>query len=259
MKVSIITPSYNNELYIRRNIESVLSQTWDDVEHIVVDGGSTDGTIGILNSYSHLRWISEPDRGMYDAINKGIRMSSGEIISYLNVDDRYFEHTVQAVVEVFSANPDVDFLYGYCEYIDENDRKLFTMRPLPYKWAKCSLGLLWCQPSWFWRKSVHDRVGLFDATLRYVGDAEFMRRLVVRGLRGMLVKAKLAKFRLRSDCLTIKGKDSYERERLAIREQYQVDKWSVGRIVAEALFAIQNIRSYKHRIKFRRLRYSSNG
>ena len=259
MKVSVITPSYHSEKYIRGNLESVVSQTYHDVEHIVIDGGSTDGTVGIFQAYPSLKWISQPDGGMYDAINKGLKMSSGEIVSYLNVDDRYSPGTIQTVVDVFKKYPDIDFVYGYCEYVNENGAGLFTIRPLPYAWMKYGLGLLWPQPSWFWRKRVHDKIGFFDARLKYVGDVEFMRRSVTRGLQGALVKERLSQFMLRHDCLTIKGQDVCERERIAVREQYQVDHWSWGRLAAEILFGVQNITSYQQRIKFRRLRFARKG
>ena len=255
MKVTIITPSLNSERHILYNIKSVLSQTYKHVEHIVIDGGSSDGTVGILQAHSHLKWVSQPDQGMYDAINKGIRQASGDIIAYLNVDDRYFLNTVQTIVDVFQKDDTIDFVYGDCEYIDENGSVLFTNHPLPYFWAKSSLDLLWCQPSWFWRRRIHDEIGLFDARLKYVGDAEFMRRCVVRELKGHYVKNTLSQFMFRRDCLSIKGREVCERERLAIRKEYGVDAWSLNRIAAETLFAIKNINSYQHRLRFHKLRY----
>jgi glycosyltransferase involved in cell wall biosynthesis len=254
MKVSVITPSFNSRKYIRGNIESLLSQTTGDIEHIVVDGGSRDGTVDVLKMYPHLKWVSEPDGGMYDAINRGIRMSAGDVVAYLNVDDRYFPDTINKVAIAFEDNPDVDFIYGDCEYIDEKGAALFTMRPLSYLWARHSLGLLWCQPSWFWRRRVQEKAGFFDPRLRYVGDVEFMRRCVVQGLKGLYVPQTLSQFMLRRDCLSIQGKENCERERLAVRRQYQVEQWSLPRIAAEMIFAVKNLGSYRGRMEFRRLR-----
>ena len=253
MKVSIITPTYNDAKYIRGTIESVLSQTSGPVEHIIVDGGSTDGTIDLLESYPHLRWVTAPDNGMYDAINKGIRMASGDVVAYLNADDRYHDHSVQAVVDAFARNPDLDFVYGACTYIDEQERTLFVMRPLPYAWAKYSLRLLWPQPSWFWKKTIHDRVGLFDDTLRCTADADFMRRLVVQGLHGKLIRTTLAKFMLRDTSISSQLGDTYERERRMCIEKYQANRWSLPRAVAEVLFALQNITTYPRRVGYHRM------
>jgi glycosyltransferase involved in cell wall biosynthesis len=101
LKISIITPSFNSVNYIERAIKSVLSQDYDNWEHIIVDGGSMDGTLEILKKYPHLVWVSEPDRGQSDAMNKGFQMSTGEIIGYLNADDWYKEDALQYVNDFF--------------------------------------------------------------------------------------------------------------------------------------------------------------
>lgn len=250
MKVSIITPSYNNAQYIRGTIDSVLYQTWGAVEHIVVDGGSTDGTIDILQSYPHVRWISEPDRGMYDAINKGIRMATGEIIAYLNADDRYLPHTVATVVRAFQSDQTLDFVYGYCEYIDALGRSLFVIRPLSFCWARHSLRLLWPQPTWFWRKRLHQMLGFFDESLRTAGDADFMRRMVLSGSHGRLLPNILAQFMLRDDSLLL-TLDADRSERRKVIEYYRAHLWSLRSVIAEILFAVKNLDTLYMRKKFR--------
>ena len=105
MKISILTPSFNSAQYIERAIKSVMDQNYDDWEHIVVDGGSNDGTVEILKKYTHIKWISEPDRGQSDAMNKAFAMSRGDIIGYLNADDTYEPNIFKIIVEYFNNNP----------------------------------------------------------------------------------------------------------------------------------------------------------
>lgn len=112
MKISILTPSYNSRKCIERAIESVLDQDYNDWEHIIVDGGSTDGTIELLKKYPHLRWISEPDKGQSDAMNKAFEMSTGDLIGYLNADDYYEQSAFGHAVSCFQKNADCDFVLG---------------------------------------------------------------------------------------------------------------------------------------------------
>lgn len=112
MKISVITPSFNSSKYIERAIESVLQQNYENCEHIIVDGGSTDQTLNILKRYQHLKWISEPDKGIYDAMNKGIKLAEGEWIFFLGSDDTF--HSSQVLEHIFedSDNDSFDVLYG---------------------------------------------------------------------------------------------------------------------------------------------------
>src|SRR5438128_2672833 len=131
MRVSIVTPSYNQARFIERTIRSVLDQDHRDVEYIVVDGGSTDGTAGILERYSdRIVWTSERDRGQSDAINKGLHRATGEIVAFLNSDDTYEPGALSAVVAFFSANPEARWVYGKCRIIDENDVEI--RRPITW-------------------------------------------------------------------------------------------------------------------------------
>src|SRR5580658_3296860 len=135
-KLSIVTPSFNQAQFIEATLRSVKSQHYPALEHIVVDGASTDSTVEILKRFAampgweHLRWISEEDRGQSDAINKGFRMATGDIIGWLNSDDRYRPGCFRAVVEAFKANPDIDILYGDYTWIDETGRILQVRREI---------------------------------------------------------------------------------------------------------------------------------
>ncbi len=118
--VSIVTPSYNQGAFIEETIRSVLSQDYPRIEYIVVDGGSTDGTLSILRKYGdHLTWFSEPDKGQSDAINKGFRKSHGEILAWLNSDDIYLPGAVRTAAGYLAVHPEVAMVYGDCHMVDE--------------------------------------------------------------------------------------------------------------------------------------------
>ena len=122
MKVTIITPSYNQGKYLERTILSVLEQKIGNLEYLVMDGGSTDNSVEILKKYEEfLTWKSERDKGQTDAVNKGLRLASGDIIGWLNSDDIYYEDAVKKVLKVFEENPEINVVYGNANHIREDD------------------------------------------------------------------------------------------------------------------------------------------
>ena len=126
MKITIITATYNSGVTLRDTIESVLSQTYLDYEHIIVDGKSKDATLDIIREYEpryqgKLRWISEPDKGIYDAMNKGIRMATGDVVGLLNSDDFYTSNDVLEHVARALSDPNVDAIYGDIHYVNDDE------------------------------------------------------------------------------------------------------------------------------------------
>lgn len=119
-KISVVTPSFNQAQYIEKTIQSVIQQDYPNFEHIVIDGGSTDGTIEILKKYAHLKWISEKDRGQSDALNKGLKSADGEIIAWIDSDDWYEQDTFSAVARFFLGNQDKNVVMGDCNLVDEH-------------------------------------------------------------------------------------------------------------------------------------------
>ncbi|MCX6682255.1 MAG: glycosyltransferase family 2 protein [Methanoregula sp.] len=179
--VSIITPSFNKGPYIEETILSIRNQTYKNIEHIVIDGGSTDETISILKHYNKdLKWISEPDKGQSDAINKGWKLAKGDIIAYLNADDTYLPDAIETAVNFFEKNPDIYMLYGDGITTDEHGKN-----QRPFHSGEFSLkDLVFCQdnifqPSVFLRKEIFDNVGYVDVKLHLAMDFDYWLRVAL--------------------------------------------------------------------------------
>lgn len=177
LRFSVITPSYNQGRFIRRTIDSVLSQDVPEMEYVICDGGSKDETVDILRSYGDkVRWVSEPDGGQADAVNKGIAMTSGDIIAWINSDDVYYPGAFEAVRTVFESHPEVELLYGEADHIDEFDRLLEPYPTEPWNYDRLCEACIICQPAVFLRRSLVEKYGSLDANLHYCMDYELWLR-----------------------------------------------------------------------------------
>ncbi len=222
--VSIITPCYNAERYIEENILSVAGQDYPEIEHIVVDGQSLDGTVEILKRHAaKICWKSEPDRGMYDAINKGISMASGDLMTYINADDAYYDAaSVSAVVAEFERHPEADFVYGHCAFVGEGGEILYIFKAAAFdrKLALAYPRHLFQQPACFWRRSASR---FFDGAMKHCADSFFFLDLV-KHHEGLRIDKVIARFRVRDDSITFQHMERFRKE----AEQFQDYFWSVG-------------------------------
>lgn len=192
--VSIITPSLNQGAFIGQTIRSVQAQTYPNIEHIVVDAKSTDGTIQILKEAAdcgHVRFISEPDGGMYSGINKGLRMARGDIVAYLNSDDLYLPWSVEAVVARFSRDSSIDFVFGDAvSYSDVDSTGRIVVTP-PFSHGFVVRRGVLTQPTVFWKRDLIARFGAFDESLAYVADCDYWMRIGAKA-KGVKISEILA-------------------------------------------------------------------
>jgi glycosyltransferase len=182
MKFSIITVSYNSSSTIRDTINSVLAQTYSNIEYIVVDGGSTDGTVNIIQSYAHknIKWITGPDQGIYDAMNKGLEMATGDVIGILNSDDFYVDATVIDKVANTFKKTKAESVYGDLAYVDEkNKNKLLRYwRSGAYKEGCFLHGWMPPHPTFFVKKEIYHKYKAFDLRFKSAADYELMLRFL---------------------------------------------------------------------------------
>jgi glycosyltransferase involved in cell wall biosynthesis len=186
MRISVITVSYNSASTIERTLESVRLQSWTDVEHIAIDGASTDGTVDALVRHRAdlAYFVSEPDGGIYDAMNKGIRASSGDVIGFLNADDHYAHDRVLATVAGVFQHDDVDAVFGDVVFLQpggNGDRRVRRFRSGRFSPARIGQGWMPAHTATFVRRDVFTRFGEFRTDYRIGGDFEWVARAFGRG------------------------------------------------------------------------------
>lgn len=184
MKISVITVAYNSAATIGETMGSVAMQSYTDVEHLVVDGASRDGTVNIARARSttRTRIVSEPDKGIYDAMNKGFQLASGEVIGFLNADDLYADADVLARVAIAFQDPAVEACFGDLVYVTGDNRRIVRYwKSRPYRSGSFARAWSPAHPTFYIRRSAMERLGVFDLSYRLAADTEFMLRYLERG------------------------------------------------------------------------------
>ncbi len=237
LKISVITPSYNQGEFIKDTIESVLAQNYPNFEHIVIDGGSTDNTVQILQSYPHLKWVSEKDRGQTDALNKGLALSSGDIIAWINSDDWYAPNTFNKVVEALKDYP---IVMGACCITDRNGKPSYEVPNIERSWY--DLLKYWVsysiptQPSIFFLRGLIEEIkqgSFLDEQLHYVMDFELWLRMAKKYPLTKRIPEVLSYYRIYEENKTGQGMKPLEPEMSRVFKRH-----------ADALYAVE------HRITF---------
>ena len=224
MKVSVVIPSYNQARYLAATLESVLGQDHADREILVFDGGSTDGSVALLESYGdRVRWTSGPDAGQADAINQGLRAADGDVLAYLNSDDVYYPGALSAVVTHFRDHPRSRALYGDAHHLHEDGSVMETYPTEPWDYARLLDVCYLCQPAVFWRREVVERFGVFDERLRYAMDYEYWLRVGRETPFDYLAGRFLAGSRLHGETKTLSQRVPVHRELLAVVARYADD------------------------------------
>ncbi len=197
--ISVITPSYNQAQFLEATIQSVLAPDNAGVEYLVIDGASTDGSVGIIRQYHDYLafWVSEPDAGQAAAINKGMRQAQGEIVAWLNSDDTYRPGAIAGALDFLAAHPEVDVVYGDVEFVDSTGQPLGTMPAWDFnpQLQVCATNLI-PQPAAFFRRAIFERVGGLDETLHLALDYDLWVRMVLAGGRFAHVPQVWATYRL---------------------------------------------------------------
>ena len=228
--VSIITPVFNGIKYLEHCIQSVLNQSYPYIEHILVDGGSTDGTLDMLSSYQdkhpdRIKFISEPDKGAGEAANKGWRMAKGEIFGLLGSDDVYEPEAIMTVVEFFRANPDAYFVFGDCNVINEKGEVIGKSPAKDFDLA-AAINDSCCLPftSAFYKREVIEKVGPWDTSL-YANDLDYAIR-VGKTFKIHWIKRVLSNFRIHKD--SVSGSEGINK--IYRREHFKVIRRHGGQI-----------------------------
>ena len=195
MKISIITITFNAETTLARTLNSVFTQSHKNIEHIIIDGKSSDKTLEICNTFPHVsKIISEQDKGVYDAFNKGLKLASGDVVGFLNADDVFFdENSVQEIEKVFSENK-TDIVYGDLDYINENGKVIRNWISRPYEKGLIKKAWMPAHPTFYCRKVIYDRLGGYNDSFKIAGDFELcLRFLEVNQISSYYLNKKLVK------------------------------------------------------------------
>jgi glycosyltransferase involved in cell wall biosynthesis len=218
--VSIVTPSYDMANYLPEAIESVLGQDYPQIEYIVVDGGSTDGTLAILERYrDRLAYTSGPDAGPSHAISQGLRRAKGDILAWLNADDTLLPGAVRTVVEFLAPRPEVDIVYGEGWWIDEKGAIIGRYPSLAFDVKTLESDCFICQPAAFFRASAYRRCEL-DPQVNWSFDYDLWIRMAKAGLRFASIPEYLANSRMHSGAKTIREREQVFRDSMALLKRH---------------------------------------
>ena len=202
MKISVITVTFNSASTVEDAMRSVLRQTWDNLEYIVVDGGSTDGTTDIIQRYEQLfggrmKWISEPDDGIYDAMNKGFRMATGDVVGLINSDDLFScDNAIEMVMRKFEENSDADGVYADLMYVGSKNTDKVIRNWITGKQRPMAKGWLPAHPTFYVRKHIYEQYGYFNLRYKLAADFELMLRFIEKyHIRLVYLPEKLVRMR----------------------------------------------------------------
>jgi len=263
-KISIITPSFNRTGMIGTAIQSVLDQNYPQVEHIIIEGGSTDGTLEVLSKYPHLRVVSEPDNGMYDALNKGLDLATGEILGFLNTDDFYAPGVFNQIALQFSEKP-VDAVAGHAgvvQYPPDIVNPIAVYRPV--QGEERIRDTVFEPPifnAYFFTKAVFQKIGGFDTRYKIVADRDFMLRFILGDFRTTVIDYPVYYYLQHPGSMTLDYTEAKFRkivdEHLLLSKSYLEAQTSLPKSLAKSLVELrtrETIRVCAHCLRHRDLR-----
>jgi len=235
-KLSIIMPVFNGELYLESSIQSVINQKYPNLEFIIIDGGSKDESLNIINSYRNQIdiLISEQDFGLNHAVNKGIFLSTGDFIGWLNADDYYLDNALITIGNYLAKNKNVGLVYGDAAHVDKNGKFICWHGAIPYDKIKLlnERDYIPCQACFF-RKSALSHIGLFDTSLKWCGDWDMWKRFAIsKKYEIQFLDEKIAAWRIHENTITSGANSSKEMFRRSLENIKSARKYST-RIVSK--------------------------
>lgn len=247
-RISIVTPSFNQAPYLEITIRSVIEQNYPDLEYIIIDGGSTDGSVDIIRKYEKYvnAWVSEPDRGQAHALNKGLRMISGEIWGWLCSDDTLAPGALEKISRAFAADPNAAVIYGNCNFIDEKGRVTREKKPGPFSRSRLMRNNFLYQPATFARSDCLKKYGFLDESLHYAMDYEFWLRFDP-GERISYLNEWIADYRLHLSSKTMGDTLEMVKEMTQVKKKYGAGfraDWTYGN------FLVWGIHYYRWKRRF---------
>jgi glycosyltransferase involved in cell wall biosynthesis len=222
-KISIITPSYNQAEFLERTIRSVIDQDYPNLEYIVIDGGSTDGSVDILKKYSRhfAYWVSEPDQGQSAAINKGIKIATGELIAWQNSDDIYYPNTFRSLVANIRNRPNIELVVGNINIIDEYNNVIRDVKYVTPSFGRMiAEGMMVTNQAAFWRKNMHEQIGFMDESLHYAFDYDWFLRLINKCERCLHVDETWGGYRMHGATKTSNNQANFHKENFIILNKH---------------------------------------
>ena len=245
-KISIITPSYNQGQYLEETILSVIDQDYKNMEYIIIDGGSTDNSVDLIKKYEqHLTyWVSEKDTGQSEAINKGFKLASGDIICWLNSDDILMPDSLNMIADCFEKNKDIMLINGNAVLIDEHSNILTDHFILKQKDWYAKKGIFYLsQPSMFWKRQIFDAVGYLKEDFHASMDREFLIRIFKKGYNIGQMNKILAGFRIHSKSKSYKGSERipYKRDLVELQKLYGDKYGSKPKIFYKLIYRLEKL------------------
>jgi len=227
-KISIVTPSYNQAQFLEETIRSVLFQGYPNLEYIIIDGGSTDGSVEIIKKYESWLsyWVSEKDSGQSHAINKGFSKSSGEVMAWINSDDYYVKGAFYSVAQAFLNNQTL-WIAGLTNRVDENGEIIISGKHYKESLEDWFVGSPYLQPGIFWRRSLWEKSGNLDENLQYSFDYDLLMRFIQYQTYAYWVDRCIAHFRIHPNSKTTKDQLKFMPEREKIYKRYPLKGFSL--------------------------------
>lgn len=228
-KISIVTPSYNQAQYLERTICSVLDQGYPNIEYIIIDGGSTDGSVDVIRKYAGrlAYWVSEPDRGQANAINRGLKLATGDWVAWQNSDDIFYPGAFHQLAQAAATKPKSSLIIGNINLIDKDDQLIRDIKYVkPTYKSLLAEGMVLTNQAAFWRHSLHTEIGYLNEGLDCGFDFEWFLRILRNERVAIHVNTTWGALRLHADTKTSNRQDVFDAEYQEILEGRQVSAWS---------------------------------